>query len=218
MTKHVCAVIGDGGEARAAGKTSLVQRLKRNEFNPRYFQTMSADYDEVSITSANGQDILEIWDVAGHDQYRYLRSTFIQGADIVFYCVDFSIEQPDIEKIKQEIKVIKGGDGLVGQAPNATVILVATKCDLYPDNAQTSVEQLARDVGVDFSIITSARTGVGFVEGLGQTLTGLIANLPGRQDRIVQSSAAYPERLFTSQLGHSSTDEDEQKTATFKTA
>ncbi len=190
MTKYKFAVIGDEG----AGKTKLVNSLKGDVFSPVYNTTVGANFDTVELTR---RVTLEIWDTAGQERYQTLRSMYTRGVGIVLYCVDFSIKQPDIEKIKQEIKVIKGGDGLVGEAPNATVILVATKCDLYPDNAQTIVEQLARDVGVDLCTITSAKTGVGFVKRQGQTLlTDLIlANLPAQADE--EAKDFHPRRRVT---------------------
>ncbi len=191
MMKYKCVVVGVEGNSNgvsAAGKTSLVSRLKGESFTPRYQPTLGSNFESVSLTSSRRQATISTWDTAGQERFKSLVS--LRDADIVLYCVNFSIDQPDIENIKQEIKKIKSGDGIVGCSPNATVILVATKCDLYPDDAQARVEQLASDVGVELCTITSAKTGLGFDEDKGQTLSNLILdNLPAKQE---QAEAAPP--------------------------
>ena len=69
-------VIGDG----AVGKTSLIKKYTKGSFQKDYIKTMGAQfskYDE-EIESENCK--LFFWDIAGQDEWNFMRPTFYKGS------------------------------------------------------------------------------------------------------------------------------------------
>ncbi|MFX1329911.1 MAG: GTP-binding protein, partial [Promethearchaeota archaeon] len=72
-------IIGPG----AVGKTSLIYRFVENKFSFRYKMTIGADFLSKVIQSYPHSDTtvkLQIWDIGGQDRYKFLRSSFFDGA------------------------------------------------------------------------------------------------------------------------------------------
>ncbi|MFX1468126.1 MAG: GTP-binding protein [Promethearchaeota archaeon] len=82
-------IIGPG----AVGKTSLIYRFVENKFSFRYKMTIGADFLSKVIQSYPHSDTtvkLQIWDIGGQDRYKFLRSSFFDGANGALIVFDLS--------------------------------------------------------------------------------------------------------------------------------
>jgi len=82
-------IIGPG----AVGKTSLLYRFVENKFSFRYKMTIGADFlsKVISDYPQLGTTIkMQIWDIGGQDRYKFLRSSFFDGANGALIVFDLS--------------------------------------------------------------------------------------------------------------------------------
>lgn len=79
-------LIGPG----AVGKTSLLHRFVENKFSFRYKLTIGADFLSKIIQRKDDTIKLQIWDIGGQDRYKFLRSSFFEGANGALIVFDLS--------------------------------------------------------------------------------------------------------------------------------
>ena len=80
-------IIGPG----AVGKTSLLYRFVENQFSFRYKMTIGADFLSKVIDYKPETKIkMQIWDIGGQERYRFLRSSFFDGANGAMIVFDLS--------------------------------------------------------------------------------------------------------------------------------
>ncbi|MHA1796714.1 MAG: Rab family GTPase, partial [Promethearchaeota archaeon] len=87
-------VIGSG----AAGKTSLIKRFTQGSFNKDYIKTLGAQFSryETIVNRPNGEKVrarLFLWDIAGQDQFKFMRPTFYNGAKDCIVVYDLTREE-----------------------------------------------------------------------------------------------------------------------------
>ena len=70
-------LVGDSG----VGKTNLLTRFSKNEFNLESRATIGVEFATRTITTENNDVIkAQIWDTAGQDRYRAIASSYYRGA------------------------------------------------------------------------------------------------------------------------------------------
>ena len=70
-------LIGDSG----VGKSNLLSRFTRNEFNLESKSTIGVEFATKSIKTPDGKVIkAQIWDTAGQERYRAITSAYYRGA------------------------------------------------------------------------------------------------------------------------------------------
>lgn len=70
-------LIGDSG----VGKSNLLSRFTKNEFNLESKATIGVEFAAKSISLDNGQLVkAQIWDTAGQERYRAITNTYYRGA------------------------------------------------------------------------------------------------------------------------------------------
>jgi len=69
-------LIGDSG----VGKSNLLSRFTRNEFNLESKSTIGVEFATKSITTENKTIKAQIWDTAGQERYRAITSAYYRGA------------------------------------------------------------------------------------------------------------------------------------------
>ncbi|MHA2365778.1 MAG: Rab family GTPase [Candidatus Hodarchaeales archaeon] len=90
MLKMKVLILGDG----AVGKTSLRHRYLGRGFQVNYMMTVGADFAVKELTFVDGTEVaMQIWDIAGQDLFKHLRSSFYQGA--VGACIVFDVTRPE---------------------------------------------------------------------------------------------------------------------------
>ena len=109
-------MIGPSG----VGKTSLLDRINRNEFNDYAFSTVGVSYETHDIIVDNRRLRLHIWDTTGQDKFKFLLPSFIKGARVVLLCFD----EPNVSEIQNRIVDIESLE------PNIKIIIVLTKIDI----------------------------------------------------------------------------------------
>jgi small GTP-binding protein len=138
--KHKIIVIG----APAVGKTSLVRKYTKGEFQKEYISTLGAQFSRYEEIIENNRIELIIWDIAGQEAFEMMRKKFYIGssAGIVVFSHD-----PDESGSISEIQ--KWMDELRSNCGEIPVMLFGNKIDLI------DVDELDRNdklVGSDITI------------------------------------------------------------------
>ena len=148
-------IIGAG----AVGKTSLLHRVVENSFNFRYKLTIGADFLSKVIEGFPNPDTtckLQIWDIGGQERYKFLRSSFFDGANGALVVFDIS-RWHTFEELSEWLSDLQEFAG-----ETVPFILLGNKSDLikdvYGDYDKEGVEKFAKSVNSYF-IETSAKTG-----------------------------------------------------------
>ena len=75
MQKKICLM-----GAFAVGKTSLVARFVRSIFAEKYHTTLGVKIDKKIVSTAHGEVMLMIWDLAGEDEFIGVDLEYMRGA------------------------------------------------------------------------------------------------------------------------------------------
>ncbi|KAJ1922161.1 Ras- protein Rab-11A [Mycoemilia scoparia] len=113
-------LIGDSG----VGKTNLLGRFARDEFNMESKSTIGVEFATRTI-EVDGKTIkAQIWDTAGQERYRAITSAYYRGALAALLVYDISKYQTyeNVERWLQELRDYADS--------NIVIILVGNKSDL----------------------------------------------------------------------------------------
>ncbi len=159
-------LMGDG----AVGKTSLRRTYMGEGFKAQYMITIGADFAVKKMQLAGGHEVsIQIWDLAGQEHFKNVRSTFYKGAQGAL-AVYSTVERSSFDNIKSWLD-----ECWTNAAKKIPIVLIGNKIDLreqFKDNPamkQTLVtteegQQLADTIakmGTHTSFIeTSAKTGL----------------------------------------------------------
>lgn len=152
--KFKITVIGDG----FVGKTSLISKFTQGSFQEEYIKTIGAQFSEYIDESNGDRWELFFWDIAGQDEFHFLRPAFYKSS--VASIIVFSLEENDLGRasfkhVSDWHKEIKK---FCGEIP---VILFGNKVDLV-DESRLNDEKIQKYVKknnfVDY-YHTSAKTG-----------------------------------------------------------
>ena len=148
-------LIGPG----AVGKTSLLHRFVENNFSFRYKLTIGADFLSKVIEGYPKPDTtckLQIWDIGGQDRYKFLRSSFFDGANGALVVFDIS-RWHTFKELNDWISDLRDFAG-----KDIPFIVIGNKADLIEDIGgdydKSSAENLAKRENSVF-VSTSAKTG-----------------------------------------------------------
>lgn len=130
MDSHYCAdeyayimkvvLIGDSG----VGKSNLLSRFTRNEFNLESKSTIGVEFATRSI-QVDGKTIkAQIWDTAGQERYRAITSAYYRGAvgALLVYDIAKHLTYENVERWLKELR--DHADN------NIVIMLVGNKSDL----------------------------------------------------------------------------------------
>ncbi|KAL0906664.1 hypothetical protein M5K25_025177 [Dendrobium thyrsiflorum] len=140
-------IIGDS----AVGKSNLLSRYARNEFNINSKATIGVEFQTQSLDIDGREVKAQIWDTAGQERFRAVTSAYYRGAvgALVVYDISRSSTFESVQRWLQELNT--HSDTTIAR------MLVGNKCDLE-DIRAVSVEEgksLAEAEGL-FFIETSA--------------------------------------------------------------
>ena len=113
-------LIGDSG----VGKSNLLSRFTKNEFNLESKTTIGVEFATKSIECDNKIIKAQIWDTAGQERYRAITSAYYRGAVAALLVYDITKLHTfqNVEKWLQELKDYADD--------NIVVMLVGNKTDL----------------------------------------------------------------------------------------
>ncbi|KAI8993435.1 rab11 protein [Pilobolus umbonatus] len=140
-------LIGDSG----VGKTNLLGRFTRNEFNLESKSTIGVEFATRSIQVDNKVVKAQIWDTAGQERYRAITSAYYRGAVGALLVYDIS-KHSTYESVSRWLKELRDHAD-----SNIVIMLVGNKSDLRHLRAVPTDEakQFASENGLSF-IETSA--------------------------------------------------------------
>ena len=161
-------VIGDG----MVGKTSLIKKFTHGGFQFDYIRTIGAQFSKYIQNIDGNSCTLSLWDIAGQDEFFFLRPSFYNGskaAIIVYSLEDNQLGKDSFKHISNWHNDIKKFCG------NIPIILLGNKVDLIDKNVldESKVLKLTRKREFLAHFITSALTGEGVVEAFQAILSEL---------------------------------------------
>lgn len=153
-------LIGDSG----VGKSNLLSRFTRNEFNLESKSTIGVEFATRSI-NVDGKTVkAQIWDTAGQERYRAITSAYYRGAvgALLVY---------DIAKHATYVNVTRWLKELRDHADsNIVIMLVGNKSDLKHLRAVPTDEAKAFATENGLSFIETSALDASNVEGAFQTI------------------------------------------------
>ena len=136
------------------GKTSLIQRYVKNNFNLSYITTVGIDFQLKQIKMNNKSIKLQIWDTAGQERFKNITKSYFHSSDgfIVGYDITSRLSFTNVSTWLKEIN---------DNAPEEIQkILIGNKCDLNEREVTTEEGQkLAEENGMKF-FETSAKNDI----------------------------------------------------------
>jgi len=167
-------LIGDSG----VGKSNLLSRFTRNQFNMESKMTIGVEFATRSIQTDGKTIKAQIWDTAGQEKFRAITSAYYRGAvgAIIVY---------DIAKHSTYTNVLTWLQELKNHAdPNLVIMMVGNKSDLrHLRDVQTEeAESLAETNQLSF-IETSALDTTNVETAFHNILTEIYHNMSQKQKR-----------------------------------
>ncbi|UCC19178.1 MAG: GTP-binding protein [Promethearchaeota archaeon] len=156
-------LIGPG----AVGKTSLLHRFVENKFSFRYKLTIGADFLSKIINYKDSTIKMQIWDIGGQERYKFLRSSFFDGANGALMVFDLS-RWHTFEELDEWLSDLReyAGEKIPFALIGNKIDLIDKKEEIYE---RESAQVFAKKENT-FYIETSAKTGEN-VEGAFLDLT-----------------------------------------------
>lgn len=141
--------------AICVGKSSLVQRFVKGEFQENLQQTTGAAFSRATVEVAErGPVKLQLWDTAGQEKYRALVRIYYRGSAGAIVTFDQS-EPSSFEYARSWVINLRQED------PTMSIVLAANKCDLNDPRAlMKTVNKYAKHENLKV-MLTSAKTGEG---------------------------------------------------------
>jgi Ras-related protein Rab-11A len=186
--RTIVVLIGDSG----VGKSNLLSRFTRNEFNLESKSTIGVEFATKSVQTEGKTIKAQIWDTAGQERYRAITSAYYRGAVGALLVYDISKKESfiGVEKWLKELR--DHADS------NIVIMLVGNKSDLKHLRAVSTDEgrEFAEKHSLSF-IETSALDATNVEQAFTQLLTEIY--------RIVHKKALTSEKnsSFKPALGES---------------
>lgn len=167
-------LIGDSG----VGKSNLLSRFTRNEFNLDSKSTIGVEFATRSIQVDQKTIKAQIWDTAGQERYRAITSAYYRGAVGALLVYDISKHQT-YENVTRWLKELRDHADT-----NIVIMLVGNKSDLRHLRAVPTEEakEFASQNGLSF-IETSALDASNVELAFQNELTGKIPSRAQRAQR-----------------------------------
>ena len=161
-------LIGDSG----VGKSNLLSRFTRNEFNLESKSTIGVEFATKSMQVDTKTVKAQIWDTAGQERYRAITSAYYRGAVGALLVYDIS-KQITFENVERWLKELRDH-----AESNIVIMLVGNKSDLRHRRAVTTEDAMAfaENNGLAF-IETSALDATGVDEAFRQILTEIYRSM-----------------------------------------
>jgi small GTP-binding protein len=143
----------------SVGKTTLIDRIKKGEFNPKITPSTAATFVASECNFQGTKVKFSIWDTAGQDRFQDLVPLYLRGAQIAI--LTFSLTNRESFDALNEWQ-----NKLMDVVPDCEFGLVGTKADLTNDReiSYQEAEAKSHEIGAAFYIETSALTGQGVLD------------------------------------------------------
>lgn len=150
-------VLGNGG----VGKTSLIRKYTRGSFQKEYIKTLGAQFSKYDEKIEGNTVKLFFWDIAGQEQFSFMRPTFYKGSKAAIIVFSHNPEEK-----KSFDDVIEWHEDIKKYCGNIPTMLFGNKIDLVDlENLEDEkANQLADERSFLGYYLTSAKTGNGVYE------------------------------------------------------
>ncbi|CAL9149591.1 unnamed protein product [Musa hybrid cultivar] len=196
-------IIGDS----AVGKSNLLSRYARNEFNLHSKATIGVEFQTQSMEIDGKEVKSQIWDTAGQERFRAVTSAYYRGAvgALVVYDISRRTTFDSVPRWLQELNT--HSDTAVAK------MLVGNKCDLED----------IRDISIDEGKSLAEAEGLFFIETSALDCTNVkkafeivIREIYTNISRKVLNSDSYKAELSRDRVSITSNGTDEAKQASSK--
>ncbi|KAM3132255.1 Rab GTPase ypt31 [Paramecium bursaria] len=137
-------LIGDSG----VGKTNILYRFTRNEFNMESKTTIGVEFASKSLVIEEKRVKAQIWDTAGQERYRAITSAYYRGAVGALVIYDIT-KQNSFDSAEKWLKELKDN-----AEQQMVIMLVGNKLDMK------HLRQVSAEVGAAFA----QKNGLAFIE------------------------------------------------------
>ncbi|CAD8063141.1 unnamed protein product [Paramecium primaurelia] len=177
---------GDSG----VGKSNLLLRFTKNQFNPDSKTTIGVEFATRSISISGKIIKAQIWDTAGQERYRAITSAYYRGAIGAVLVYDITNKQSfdAVERWIQEVRENADKD--------IVIMIIGNKSDLKHLRAirQESGQDLAQMYKVAF-MEASAQDGSNVDQAFTQIIQQIYQNLTKQLQKYDQMSHLQGEKL-----------------------
>ncbi|EEB08745.1 GTPase Ypt3 [Schizosaccharomyces japonicus yFS275] len=153
-------LIGDSG----VGKSNLLMRFTRNEFNIESKSTIGVEFATRNIVLDNKKIKAQIWDTAGQERYRAITSAYYRGAVGALIVYDIT-KQSSFDNVGRWLKELRDHAD-----SNIVIMLVGNKTDLLHLRAVSTEEAQAFAAENNLSFIETSAMDASNVEEAFQTV------------------------------------------------
>ncbi|KAK3096103.1 hypothetical protein FSP39_023276, partial [Pinctada imbricata] len=121
-------LVGDSG----VGKTNLLSRFTRNEFNAESKTTIGVEFATRNVQIRGKTVRAQIWDTAGQERYRAITSVYYRGAVGALVVYDIT-KPPSFENLEKWLGELKEHAD-----PSCCIMIVGNKTDLASQRTITT--------------------------------------------------------------------------------
>jgi small GTP-binding protein len=166
-------VVGDGG----VGKTSLIKKFTQGTFEKDYIKTIGANFSKIEKKIDGNTIRLIFWDIAGQDDFLFLRPTFYKEAKAAI--IVYSLEENNLGSRSFE-HITNWHENIIKYCGKIPIVLFANKVDLVNEENidEFELERIISQENFIGSCITSAKTG----QGVSDAFNEIIENLYYKQN------------------------------------
>lgn len=176
-------LLGDSG----VGKTALMNRHFKNEFNEAFLSTIGIDEKTETVRIRNKEVFkVQIWDTAGQERFRCLPRKYYQNADgiLLLFSNDSAESFTNVEKWMTEIKQNNAKTNSNGEAlsDRTTIFMLGNKCDI--PNRQVSKEEgeaLGKTYNIEY-VETSSKLNINIDEIITRMILDCYSKSSGLKD------------------------------------
>jgi len=164
-------IIGDS----SVGKSNLLVRFTRNEFNEKSKATIGVDFGTKSV-EINGKVVTaQCWDTAGQERFRAVTSGYYRGAvgAMIVYDVTSKVTFKNVTRWLNELREMAD--------PDILIMMVGNKCDLEQQREVATQEAASFAEANKISFLeTSALNGQNVTQAF-ETLLSEIYNMVSKK-------------------------------------
>lgn len=150
------SIIGDGG----VGKTSLIKRFTKGNFDTNYKITIGAQFSQYKREIEGDKITLFFWDIAGQDCFHFVRPSFYAKSHAAI--IVYSLEKNELGKQSYE-DILNWHREVKQFCGDIPIVLFANKVDLIDDInlKKAKIQDLSEILNLWDYYITSAKSGQG---------------------------------------------------------